>query len=132
MEFNIREQQLSVINVPESLGQGFLYLIGVEDGMLLFASVLKSRLYLWSMEAGPSKTAVWTRHRVIDLVPLLPASALIGVSVVGFAEGVCVIFLKTRVGLYTIQLKSEQSNQVHRGYINKVMPYMSFYIGGTD
>ncbi|KAM3259462.1 hypothetical protein ACQJBY_050984 [Aegilops geniculata] len=63
VEYNIREQRLSVINVPESLDEARLDLIGAEDGMLLFASVLKSRLYLWSMEAGPRGAAAWARRR---------------------------------------------------------------------
>uniref|UniRef100_A0A453IV36 CNH domain-containing protein n=1 Tax=Aegilops tauschii subsp. strangulata TaxID=200361 RepID=A0A453IV36_AEGTS len=108
--------------------------MGVEDGMLLFASVVKPRLYLWSMEAGPRGAAGRAQSRFIELGPLLPRPVLVDnteVSAVGFAEGVGVIFIKTKVGLYTIHLKSKQSNQVHRGYINKVMPYMSFYTGGV-
>ena len=132
MEFNIREQQLSVINVPENLGQGFLYLIGVEDGMLLFASVLKPRLYLLSMEAGPRGAAAWARRRVVELEPLLPPRALLDMSdsdvwAVGFAEGVRVIFLRTPAGLYAVDLNSGRVNNVGKYSIEKVMPYTSFY-----
>ncbi|EMS50014.1 hypothetical protein TRIUR3_10848 [Triticum urartu] len=98
VEYNIREQQLSVIKAPEILDQGYLDLLGVEDGMLLFASVRKPRLYLWSMEAGPGGAAAWTRRRVVELEPLLPPRALLDMSssdvwTVGFAEGVRVLVL---------------------------------------
>uniref|UniRef100_A0A8I7BAD6 F-box domain-containing protein n=1 Tax=Hordeum vulgare subsp. vulgare TaxID=112509 RepID=A0A8I7BAD6_HORVV len=78
VEYNIREQQLSVIMAPDIRGKGYLDLLGVEDGMLLFGSVLSHRLYLclWSMEAGPRGAAAWARHRVVDLEPLPPHRAL--------------------------------------------------------
>uniref|UniRef100_R7WA64 F-box associated domain-containing protein n=1 Tax=Aegilops tauschii TaxID=37682 RepID=R7WA64_AEGTA len=135
VEYNTRENKLSVIKAPFEVQDQKIELMGVEDGMLLFASVVKPRLYLWSMEAGPRGAAGRAQSRFIELGPLLPRPVLVDnteVSAVGFAEGVGVIFIKTKVGLYTIHLKSKQSNQVHRGYINKVMPYMSFYTGGTD
>ncbi|VAI35337.1 unnamed protein product [Triticum turgidum subsp. durum] len=87
VEFNIREQQLSVINVPESLGQGFLYLIGVEDGMLLFASVLKPRLYLLSMEAGPRGAAAWARRRGRRARAVAPSPCPLGHVGVGRVGG---------------------------------------------
>ncbi|XP_020200886.1 uncharacterized protein [Aegilops tauschii subsp. strangulata] len=134
--YNTREKKLSVIAAPleveDQEQQPYLDLMGLEDGMLLFASVVKPRLYLWTMEAGPRGAAGWARRRVIELGPLLPLPVLedkSDVSAVGFAEGVCVIFLKTRVGLYTMELSPGKGKKVHRGYINKVMPYMSFYTG---
>ncbi|KAF7060372.1 hypothetical protein CFC21_067165 [Triticum aestivum] len=131
VEYNIREQRLSVINVPESLDEAHLDLIGAEDGMLLFASVLKSRLYLWSMEAGPRGAAGWARRRVVELEPLLPPRALLDMSdsdvwAVGFAEGVSVIFLRTPAGLYAVELNSGRVNNVGKFSIEKVMPYTSF------
>ncbi|KAF7055359.1 hypothetical protein CFC21_062898 [Triticum aestivum] len=135
VEYNTRENKLSVIKAPFEVQDQKIELMGVEDGMLLFASVVKPRLYLWSMEAGPRGAAGRAQSRFIELGPLLPRPVLVDnteVSAVGFAEGVGVIFIKTKVGLYTIHLKSKQSNQVHRGYINKVMPYMSFYTGAWE
>ncbi|KAE8820206.1 hypothetical protein D1007_01920 [Hordeum vulgare] len=130
--YNTCDKELSVIKVPLEEQQPYLDLMGLEDGMLLFASVLKPRLYLWSMEAGPRGAAGWARRRVIELGPLLPLPVLedkSDVSAVGFAEGAGVIFMKTRAGLYKIELESGKSDQVHGGCIDKVMPYMSFYTG---
>ncbi|KAI4992771.1 hypothetical protein ZWY2020_007084 [Hordeum vulgare] len=83
-----------------------LELMGAEDGMLLFATVLEPKLYLWSMEVGLNGAVTWAQRRAIELEPLLPSGALFDVSVVGFAEGVGVIFLSTKAGLYTIELSS--------------------------
>ncbi|KAI5000520.1 hypothetical protein ZWY2020_005109 [Hordeum vulgare] len=133
VEYNIREQQLSVIMAPDIRGKGYLDLLGVEDGMLLFGSVLSHRLYLclWSMEAGPRGAAAWARHRVVDLEPLPPHRALMDMSdsdlwAVGFAEGVGVIFLRTPAGLHTVELNSGRVNKVGESRIEKVMPYTSF------
>ncbi|KAI4992776.1 hypothetical protein ZWY2020_007089 [Hordeum vulgare] len=83
-----------------------LELMGAEIGMLLFATVLEPKLYLWSMEVGLNGAVTWAQRRAIELEPLLPSGALFDVSVVGFAEGVGVIFLSTKAGLYTIELSS--------------------------
>ncbi|XP_071675542.1 uncharacterized protein [Lolium perenne] len=136
VEYNMGEQQLSEIDAPfedQDQNQPYIELMGVEDGMLLFASVVDARLYLWSMEAGPSGTAGWARRWVIELEPLLPPDAVSDkpddVLPVGFAEGVSVIFLGTRNGMYTIDLNSGKCEKVHQICFEKVMPYMSFYTG---
>ncbi|KAF7055357.1 hypothetical protein CFC21_062896 [Triticum aestivum] len=80
LEYNIGEQELSVISVPyedQDESQRYVYLMGVEDGMLLFASVMKHRLYLWSMEAGPSGAAGWARRRFIELKPFCRMDSLV-------------------------------------------------------
>ncbi|CAM0871485.1 unnamed protein product [Alopecurus aequalis] len=108
--------------------QPYLELMGVEDGMLLFAS----------MVAGPSRTAGWARRRVVDLQPLLPSAVLKETSKVskvlpvGFAEGVGVIFLRTNDGLYRIDINSGESEFALDTWIEKVTPYMSSYTEGTN
>ncbi|CAM0871483.1 unnamed protein product [Alopecurus aequalis] len=131
VEYNIAEQKLSLFDPPcedEDVHLPSIDLMGMDDGMLLFATVLGPRLYLWSMDAGPNGDEEWARRRVIELGPLLPDRAIFGISVVGFAEGVGVIFLSTKAGLYTIELNSGRSKKVHGDQSDeKVMPYMSFY-----
>jgi hypothetical protein len=138
VEYNIGENKLSLFDQfdppveDEDEDEDLLTLMGVEDGMLLFATVMGPRLYLCSMEAGPNEAEEWARRRAIELKPVLPPHALFGVSVVGFAEGVGVIFLNTEAGLYTIELSSGRSKKVHGDKsVKKVMPYMSFYTKGT-
>uniref|UniRef100_A0ACD5WUL5 Uncharacterized protein n=1 Tax=Avena sativa TaxID=4498 RepID=A0ACD5WUL5_AVESA len=116
VEYNMGEEGMgmSVIDAPfVGKKQPYIQLMGVEDGMLLFASVVNPRLYLWSMEASPRGTAGWARRRVINLEPFLPPPApalqeMSDVLPIGFAEGVGVIFLKTKDGLY--RLISIQAN----------------------
>ena len=135
MEYNIGQQKLSVSDPPyeeEEDDLPYALLVGVEDGMLLFANVQENRLYLWSMQACPNGAEEWARRWVINVGPVLPPRALFSMSVVGFAEGVRVIFLSTEAGLYTIELDSGLSKKVHEEkYVEKVMPYMSFYTRGT-
>ncbi|KAE8820200.1 hypothetical protein D1007_01914 [Hordeum vulgare] len=120
VEYNMVEQKLSAIDLIDEEDEYLiklglmgleddwpeLELMGAEDGMLLFATVLEPKLYLWSMEVGLNGAVTWAQRRAIELEPLLPSGALFDVSVVGFAEGVGVIFLSTKAGLYTIELSS--------------------------
>uniref|UniRef100_A0ACD5WST8 Uncharacterized protein n=1 Tax=Avena sativa TaxID=4498 RepID=A0ACD5WST8_AVESA len=131
VEYIIGKQELSRFDLPgedEEFDDSDVDLVGVDDGMLLFATVLGPRLYLWSLEACPNVAEDWSRRRDIELGPLLPPRALFGMSVVGFAEGVGAVFLNTEAGLYTIELNSGRSKKVHEEKsVEKVMPYMSFY-----
>uniref|UniRef100_A0A8R7R927 F-box protein AT5G49610-like beta-propeller domain-containing protein n=1 Tax=Triticum urartu TaxID=4572 RepID=A0A8R7R927_TRIUA len=63
VEYDMAGQKLSVIALAEEEDDDlpWLHLMGVEDGMLMLATVMNFTLCLWSMEAGPSKTAVWVR-----------------------------------------------------------------------
>uniref|UniRef100_A0ACD5UJC8 Uncharacterized protein n=1 Tax=Avena sativa TaxID=4498 RepID=A0ACD5UJC8_AVESA len=129
VEYNMDEQKLSVIHTPDTDHPKCIHLMGVEqDGMLLFASVMKPRLFLWSMEVGPKGAVGWARHWIIDLGPDV-LSHMSDVSAVGFAEGVCVIFLSTLFGLYTVDINSGQGKKVHDRHMEKVIPCMSFYTG---
>uniref|UniRef100_A0A453IVJ8 F-box domain-containing protein n=2 Tax=Aegilops tauschii subsp. strangulata TaxID=200361 RepID=A0A453IVJ8_AEGTS len=131
VEYNMGEEELSLIGPifeDDREDMPTIDLMGMEEGMLLFATVLEPRLYLWSMEAGSNGAAPLARRRVIELEPLLPSGALLDVFVVGFAEGVGLIFLSTKAGLYTIELNSGRSKEVHRASsFKRVMPYTSFY-----
>ncbi|PNT78110.1 hypothetical protein BRADI_1g73744v3 [Brachypodium distachyon] len=128
VEFNMGEHKLAVINKP--FNQAYLALVGVEDGMLLFAGLRESKLHLLSMEAGPNGAVAWVRCRIIALKPLLPSRALLKASVVGFAEGIGAIFLSTEAGLFKIELNSGRSRKIYRKmFFEKIMPYTSFYTG---
>ncbi|EMS55644.1 hypothetical protein TRIUR3_15719 [Triticum urartu] len=124
LEYDMGEQKLSVIRAP------FAGLVGAEGGLLVFATVLKPRLHIWLMEVRvrPDRTTALARRRSIELAPKLSAYALLDVSVVGFAEGVGVIFLSTKAGLYTVELSSGRIKNMDREpSLRKIMPYMCFY-----
>jgi hypothetical protein len=79
----------------------------MEDSSLGLADIKHSSLYLWSRRVSSKETAEWVQCRVIDLNTMMPmANPSDGASVVGFAEGVDVIFVRTLVGLFMMELKS--------------------------
>ncbi|CAD6231970.1 unnamed protein product [Miscanthus lutarioriparius] len=52
-------------------------------------------------------------------------------SVVGFAEGVGIIFVTSGVGLFMMELKSGRVRKVDKPWdFSNVLPYMSFYTPG--
>ncbi|XP_044983799.1 uncharacterized protein LOC123450764 [Hordeum vulgare subsp. vulgare] len=110
VEYDMGEQKLSVLDVDAWIDVPF------------------GGLHIWSVEVRPDTTTALARRRIIELAPKVSAYALSDVSVVGFAEGVGVIFLNTKDGLYTIDLRSGRIKNIHREPIlGKIMPYMSFY-----
>ncbi|XP_039793241.1 uncharacterized protein LOC120659237 [Panicum virgatum] len=104
----------------------------VLDNGLGLATVHESKLCMWK-KAGPEVDAGWTENRVIELEALLPSYAfLTPPDVVGFADGIDVIFLMADSVLYTIDTKTYEVKKVFEGKrINCVIPYMSFFIPGT-
>ncbi|CAL5091951.1 unnamed protein product [Urochloa decumbens] len=132
LKYSMGTEEIHTINLPSSarfLGPRVL-LTAAEDGGLGFATVRRSKLYLWSAEGGSEETYErWVQRRVIDLEKLLPIGALeTPPHVVGFAYGVGLIFLKTDSGHFRIDLKSGSVKKVRSisgGSI--IFPYMSFH-----
>ncbi|CAO1948881.1 unnamed protein product [Urochloa humidicola] len=134
---------LSMINPPSpNVNNDHISLMVMEDSSLGFACIEDSRLLLWSRKVNSEGAAEWVQIRVLELeatVPidnpnyLVPETMPIDYlefrrSVVGFAEGVNVIFISTDVGLFTIEIKSGQVRKVDKpGVYYSVLPYMSFY-----
>ncbi|VAI38422.1 hypothetical protein VPH35_093320 [Triticum aestivum] len=120
-------------------------LMTAEDGKLGFVAVVDvTDLTLWSMQTGPEGATGWVKLRAIDLNRLLPNGALPvptcefgirrwvrGMLVSGVAEGTQVIFVKTQVGSYMVDLKAGRARKVSR-LGRKIFPYMSFYIPAME
>uniref|UniRef100_A0ACD5WC84 Uncharacterized protein n=1 Tax=Avena sativa TaxID=4498 RepID=A0ACD5WC84_AVESA len=139
VEYNVGEQELSVINTPYKCrqhrpvdtpfhGGDQLVLMAADDGMLLFVGMWEFKLHLCSIEPG---AAAWARCRLIELKPLLSTRTLSRVvSVVGAVEGASVIFVNTEAGLFKIDLKAGRSSKVYgKAFFEKIIPYTSFYNG---
>ncbi|CAL5077909.1 unnamed protein product [Urochloa decumbens] len=95
-----------------------IILMTTDEGRLGFTMVdYNCKLYLWSMEVvGPRDDAVWTQDRVIELRDFLPADELLSEPcVLGYVNGHGAIFVGTKDGFYTIDLKSNQTKKVGRG-----------------
>ncbi|KAF7077708.1 hypothetical protein CFC21_082231 [Triticum aestivum] len=131
-KYDCGKNRLSVIDPPppdtEVYG-GFITLMVMEDNSLGLAGVKDFSLHLWSRNVNGA--AKWVQCMVIDLEKIMPMAKPLkgnGANVVGFAEGLGVIFVSTTVGLFTIELKSGLVKKVDApGVYFSVLPYMSFY-----
>ncbi|XBH86947.1 hypothetical protein VPH35_074518 [Triticum aestivum] len=137
LEYKLGEQKLSIINGPSVDRRQRHVLISAEDGVLMFAGMRGSKLYLWSTVVGPDGSSAWAQHRVIELEKLLPPIAFTpkphsgvphesGPNVSGFADGI--IFLSTMAGLFTVELNSGRTKKVAEEKMAlQVTPIISFY-----
>ena len=88
LEYDLAKRSVSVLDLPLGFVSDFAVLTTSEDGMLGFARVEKSRLWLWSMETGPEGDATWAPKGSIELLTLLQVDAAgIVNDYVGFAHG---------------------------------------------
>ncbi|CAL5091816.1 unnamed protein product [Urochloa decumbens] len=142
LKYNLGTRETSLIDMPSSTPLERIILVTTDEGRLGFTMVdYNCKLYLWSMEVvGPRDDVVWTQHRVIELRGFLPADELLSEPcVLGYVNGHGAIFVGTKDGFYTIDLKSNQTKKVGRGlacmknsnedifYGRKyVVPYTSF------
>ncbi|CAL5091863.1 unnamed protein product [Urochloa decumbens] len=134
LRYDLATREASVIYLPETCGYGNR-LMTLEDGAVGVARVDSDRdarlsLCLWSMEASPNGDIGWTKIRVIELNKLLPVDELLITpnSLVGFAHGIGVFFIKANDRLFMIDLKSGKVKMVCKGsHFYTVVPYTSFY-----
>ncbi|VAI39363.1 unnamed protein product [Triticum turgidum subsp. durum] len=109
LEYDLTSNVLIGFETPDVNFDPIFNLMVAEDGGIGVSEGFSSHLKLWSREEGDAE---WVISRVIDLQNLLPPAALVDaeaeVMVLGFAEGVNVIFVNTVAGLFTIELQSER------------------------
>ncbi|CAL5067243.1 unnamed protein product [Urochloa decumbens] len=134
---------LSMIDPPSpNVGNSRISLMVMEDSSLGFACTEGFSLFLWSRKVNSEGAPEWVQIRVLELEATIPIDNVdyvmpettmsidhleFGRSVVGFAEGVDVIFISTDVGLFTIEIKSGKVKKVDKpGVYYSVLPYMSF------
>ncbi|KAM3279675.1 hypothetical protein ACQJBY_046821 [Aegilops geniculata] len=132
LEYDLASNVLTGFDTPyrDTDPEPTFNLIMAEDGGIGVSETPPgSWLRLWSREESDAQ---WVISRVIDLQNLLPPAALVDAEaelmVLGFAEGVNVIFVNTVDGLFTIELQSEQVKKVcdDHGFRN-LIPVVSFY-----
>uniref|UniRef100_A0A0A9CZ95 F-box associated domain-containing protein n=1 Tax=Arundo donax TaxID=35708 RepID=A0A0A9CZ95_ARUDO len=130
VKYDLGMNCLSLIDPPSpNRYNRYLALMLMEDSSLGFAYIEGSNLYLWSRKVNSEGAAEWVQCRVIELEGMIPAADPDDEAyVVGFAEGVGVIFVSTGVGLFTIKLNSGQVKEVDEPGVHfSVLPYLSFY-----
>ncbi|GJN10432.1 hypothetical protein PR202_ga28526 [Eleusine coracana subsp. coracana] len=107
LKYNLLTREISMVVLP-SLSYKPDLLTATEDGRSGFATVHKSRLYLWPREDASGDNEGWTERRVIKLQNLLPVKTpLRSAAAAGFAAGVGIVFVRTKVGVFSIDLKSQ-------------------------
>jgi hypothetical protein len=132
VKYDLGKDRLSMIDSPQP-DVDDVALMAMEDKVSLgFACILGSILYTWSGKVDTEEAVEWVQYRVIELEKTIPvANADDEPLVVGFAEGVGVIFVSSGLGLFTIKISSGQVKKVDElGKYFSVLPYMSFYLPG--
>ncbi|KAF7048130.1 hypothetical protein CFC21_056942 [Triticum aestivum] len=128
VKYDLGKNCLSMIDPPAE-DVYYVSLMVTENSSLGFTCTRDSSLYMWSRKVDTEEAADWVQCRVIELEKTIPvANPDDKPVVVGFAEGVGVIFISTCVGLFMIKLKSGLVRNVgEAGVYFSVLPYMSFY-----
>ncbi|XP_062187630.1 uncharacterized protein LOC133890978 [Phragmites australis] len=128
LEFDLDRRQLSSINPPVARLDSNV-LMPAEGGGLGFARMHGSRLCLWAREAGPNGTVAWALRRFIEFNTLGRASlSFRPPDVVGYAEGLDAILLRSGAGVFAIELRSRRIRKVSDCVnMQTAIPYMSFY-----
>ncbi|TVU40832.1 hypothetical protein EJB05_14312, partial [Eragrostis curvula] len=133
VKYDWRKNCLSPCNPqPPETYKGWVTLMVMGDSSLGLAGIEDSRLYLWRRKVNVEGAAEWVQCRVIELESLIPMAGNGNIAyVVGFAEDVGTIFIKTSAGLFTIKLETGHVRKVDEpGVYFSVLPYMSFYTPG--
>ncbi|KAM3311695.1 hypothetical protein ACQJBY_031987 [Aegilops geniculata] len=128
VKYDLGKNCLSMIDPPAE-DVYYVSLMVMENSSLGFACTRDSSLHMWSRKVDTEEAADWVQYRVIELEKKIPvANPDDKLIVVGFAEGVGVIFITTCVGLFMINLRSGLVRKVgEAGVYFSVLPYMSFY-----
>ncbi|XP_048573313.1 uncharacterized protein LOC125553589 [Triticum urartu] len=128
VKYDLGKNCLSMIDPPAE-DVYYVSLMVMENSSLGFACTRDSSLRMWSRKVDTEEAADWVQYRVIELEKTIPVANPDDIPVVvGFAEGVGVIFISTCIGLFMIKLNSGLVRKVgESGVYFSVLPYMSFY-----
>uniref|UniRef100_A0ACD5Z8X7 Uncharacterized protein n=2 Tax=Avena sativa TaxID=4498 RepID=A0ACD5Z8X7_AVESA len=134
VKYDLGKDRLSMIE-PLPVYVWDIAITAMENSTSLgFACIQGSSLYTWLRKVDTEEESTeWVQYRVIELEKKIPvANPDDELSVVGFAEGVGVIFVSSGVGLFMIKLNSGEVKMVDEpGEYFSVLPYMSFYLPET-
>ncbi|TVU39939.1 hypothetical protein EJB05_13383, partial [Eragrostis curvula] len=131
LEYDLGTREMTLIN-PPPMSNHHIVLMTAVGGGLGCATVVRSKLCLWSGEAGPNGDMRWTPSRAIAFETLIPVGrTMITLDVVGFEDGSGVVYVGTDCGSFATDLKSGRFKEVEgvSGVCN-VVPFMSFYTPG--
>ncbi|KAM3280258.1 hypothetical protein ACQJBY_047194 [Aegilops geniculata] len=131
LKYDLSSNSLSLIDAPimGSDVAGATMLMAMSDGSLGYALVDGLMLYLWSGQMGSSRAAPWSLCTNINLGKLLPIqNHKKRLRLVGSVEASDIVFVTTDLGIYEINVKSQQWKRLwKREKFCALIPFMSFY-----
>jgi hypothetical protein len=89
----------------------------------------ESGLRLWSMDAVPDGSVAWMQDIELEMPRSIFSSPF---NVIGFADGIGVLYLRTAGGILTVDLKSGGVKNIGPVRNFSAIPYMSFYTPGAS
>jgi hypothetical protein len=136
LRFDYSSRELSMIRGPDNapaFGSALKKTEKDRQDVLGCAAMDESGLRLWSMDAVPDGSVAWTQDRVIELeMPRSIFSSPFDFNVIGFADGIDVLYLRTAAGIFTVDLKSGGVKNIGPVRNFRAIPYMSFYTPGAS
>ncbi|VAI54179.1 unnamed protein product [Triticum turgidum subsp. durum] len=137
LKFDLERQILAVIPAPVDIAKnniGQLQVMRADGGGLGILFPSKLRAQLWKRETNSDGVASWLLGRTIELDKLLSMNSKKyrgPVMIQGFAEYNNVVFLRTTIGDFKIQLESLQVKEVPNSRILTLYyPFESVYAAG--
>ncbi|KAL6629596.1 hypothetical protein ACP70R_029361 [Stipagrostis hirtigluma subsp. patula] len=139
LQLDLDRHCLAVIDAPQgtpSYAHCLYRVVPLEGGVLGFLLLSGSSVQLWKWETDCDGVAGWVLGRTIEINNLLsqPSTGIVGNMIFGFAEDDNVLFLRTSVGVFTIQLDSmvvgKFEGHTARFYSHYCHPFTSVYTAG--
>uniref|UniRef100_A0ACD5YZX4 Uncharacterized protein n=1 Tax=Avena sativa TaxID=4498 RepID=A0ACD5YZX4_AVESA len=133
---DLDRQSLSVIPMPVDTyaddGASFRVMPAEGGGLgLFFLSDFSAQL--WKRKTDPDGVASWVMGRTIELDKLLPLDPVASLSILGFAEESNVVFLRTPIHLFMVQLESLQFRKLFETWLWCIChPFESVYTAGNS
>ncbi|TVU40756.1 hypothetical protein EJB05_14232, partial [Eragrostis curvula] len=131
VKYSLGQHCLSVIDAPSAVDMDHV-LVSAENGSLGIATIKDSSLCLWLRKEEQEEVAAWELCSVTELDKLIPPDYSYNhSSLIYSAEGLGIIFVRTDVGVFMVELKSRHARKVGEGwaYYN-ALPLFSFYTTG--
>ncbi|TKV94424.1 hypothetical protein SEVIR_9G293900v4 [Setaria viridis] len=121
-----------------------VHMMKTEDGGLGLAAVTKFNLRLWAWDTDVKGVTGWVLRRIIELDKFLPLELLSlpsmdnrpcgrpPVRILGLVEDDDLVFIWTKTGVFTVQLKTMKHKKVFEADVSaSVYPYTGFRIAGA-
>ncbi|XP_048536116.1 uncharacterized protein LOC125514804 isoform X2 [Triticum urartu] len=135
LQFDLEKQSLALIRMPDFAYEAHIMVIRADGGGLGFLFVADYTIQLWKRKISCNGVASWWLEKTIELDKLLSLNPKKGsIMVLGFAEENNMVFLRTFIGLFALQLQSLQFKKLSKTEsISHCHPFESVYtadVGG--